>query len=144
MLKIKKNGIIQDGEFYWNYDERDYGLMLRSSRNEQEKAIRFCGWVKVKMGWLPAKKYEFNDKYNVARERLLSANVKQGQVIDLNGKGAIEILTCSETTATARLSSAQYNGTVGLDLTQELLDVTYLNARVTYAGTDVTIQAERV
>jgi len=112
--------------------------------DEQEKAIRFSGLVKVKMGWLPAKKYEFNDKYNVARERLLSANVKQGQVIDLNGKGSIEILTRTETSATARLSSAQYNGTVGMDLTHELLDATYVNARVTYAGVDVTIQAERV
>lgn len=130
MLKIKKNGIIQDGEFYWKYDE-------------QEKSIRFSGWVKVKIGWFP-KKYDFNDHYPVARDRLLSANVKQGQVIDLNGKGSIEILTRNETSATARLSSAQFYGTVGLDLTQELIDATYVNARVTYAGIDVTIQAERV
>jgi len=130
MLKIFKNGAIQGGEANWNYDE-------------SLKAIHFSGWVKIKFG--PFKKsVNFDNHYHVERENLLSANVKQGMVIDLENGGKLEVLSVAAGRALAQITSSEYSGIIEFDITGELIDPIKVNLKANYSGIKLTIHAEKV
>ena len=129
MLSIKKNGAIQGGEYDWSY-------------NEDDKSIHFSGYVKIKFG--PIKKStSFNDNFAVEKEKLLSANVKQGDVIEIDG-GTIQVLSFAADRAITQVNAKDYSGVIEFDTSKEMIDPVSVNLKANYSGIKVTIHAERI
>jgi hypothetical protein len=130
MLKILKSGIINGGEADWKY-------------NEESKAIEFSGRLKVKIG--PIKKtIDFADDYHIERERILSKNVAQGQIIDLEGGAKLEVLSVAAQIAYCQLDTPECHGVIQLDLSRELIDPLRVTIKVNYSGIKATVNAERI